>query len=389
MKDRLSVGVISVLALSLMLSYMWLRRDWWVDGSNDFAAFYSGAHLLGTGELYDVAALHANEDKFLGGHAATHGYVRAPFHAAILWPLTRLPYLPAYYVFLGVTVAAFLAFIALWEQPKLEARIPFALMSLPVFDSFVSGQDVALLLPVVAGAVLLFRRGNSLAAGALLSLGAMKPHLLALVPLVLLARRDWAALRGFLAGGLGLALISCALEGWDWPLRMWETALNPAFSPNAHLMPNFTGLFLGAEGAAWWQAGASVAVVASCWFVARRRSLEEAFAVALLGGVLIGKHSYMADCALWLPAALTLLCTAQTALVRIGAIALLVPPTYLLGGIERPTAAAAAVAALLIAGKAWESRKDLSSAEDASAARHPSSPIPASSANATPTAMAE
>lgn len=393
MKDRLAVGVVSVLALSLMLGYMWLRQDWWIHGSNDFAAFYSGAHLLGSGELYDVESLHANEDRFNGNHAATHGYVRAPFHAAILWPLTRLPYLPAWWVFLGVMAASYVAFIALWPQPKLEARLPFALMALPVFDSFVTGQDVALLLPVVAGAMLLFRRGSSVWAGALLSLGAMKPHLFVLIPLVLLARRDWTAIRGFLGGGAVLTLVSFALEGWDWPLRMLETAFNPAFSPNPHLMPNFTGLFLGMEGAIWWQAGASIGVAAACWFVARRRPLEEAVAVALLGGVLIGQHSYLADCALWLPAALTLLCTARTPLVRIGAIALLVPPTYLLGGVERPTAAAAAIAVALVAAKAWEARTESSmdgtGAACEAGADRPSTPIAASRISATPTATAE
>ncbi|MBI1354472.1 MAG: DUF2029 domain-containing protein [Acidobacteria bacterium] len=354
MKDRLAAGVLSLLALSLMLSYMWLRRDWWIEGGNDFAAFYSGAHLLGSGDLYDVAALHANEDRFLGDHAITHGYVRAPFHAALLWPLTRLPYLTAFYAFLAASVAAFVAFIALWPSPKLEARLPFCLMAIPVFDCFVTGQDTVFLLPVAAGALALFRREKPGAAGALLSLGAMKPHLFALIPVVLLARRDWRALRGFLAGGAGLAVVSFALEGWDWPQRMVRTALDPAFSPNPHLMPNFTALFLGAPGAEYWQVAATVAVAVGCWYVARRQSWEQAAACALLGGVLIGRHSYLADCTLWLPAAMTLLCRSRTAVMRFGALALLVPPTYFLGGAGRPTAEAAALAGLLILGQAWE-----------------------------------
>ena len=356
MKDRLAVVVVSLCGLALMAAYLWTLQDWWREGENDFPAFYAGAQLLGSDNLYDVEALHEAETRFLGTYAKTHGYVRPPFHAALMWPLTKLSYPLAYFVYAGVLFACYVYFAVRWPLPGFWGQASFCAMAAPVFTALAIGQDLPILLAMLAGAASLHRSGRPFAAGLLFSLGAMKPHLFLLAPIWVFARRDWPFLKGTLAGGGVLTTVSFALAGWDWPLRMLETAANPAFSPNPHLMPNLTGLLLDVPAAEAWYALAAVTLAASCWYASRDEPFETGLATVLLGGVLLGRHSYLADCALWLPACLTLLCVSRTQAMRLGAVVLMLPFIYLLGPATRPTAVAAVAALLLAIGTAVERR---------------------------------
>lgn len=355
MKDWVPSLAVSLVGLLFMSLYLWSLRDWWITGDNDFPAFYAGATLLDGGDLYDEDALHEAETAFLGTYAQTHGYMRPPFHAALIWPLTRLPYVPAFYVYSLIQFACLIYFIAAWPLPGgLWQKLPFCLLATPVFLCFASGEDLPLLLAILAGAAVLHRSGRPFSAGMLFSLGAMKPHLFLLAPIWVFARRDWPFLKGVLTGGAVLTAASFALAGWDWPLRMFETATKPEFTPNPHLMPNVTALLLDVPAAEVWYAVGVAAMAAVCWYVSREDRFEVGLAAVLLGGVLFGRHSYILDCALWLPAGLTLMCSSRTRAMRLGAVALLLPFTYLLGPAGRPTAIAALAALGLAAGMAVE-----------------------------------
>ena len=354
MKDRLPLAATCLLGLSIMGAFLWSQRDWLIGGENDFAAFYSGAHLLGEGELYNTERLHENETRFLGDYARTHGYVRAPFHAVMLWPLTRLPYMTAFLVFEALSAAAFVAFIWLWPTPAFKMRLAFACFALPAFSCFVTGQDDLFLLLWIAGAVLLHRKGRKFAAGALFSLCAMKFHLFLLTPVLILSRRAWTFGRGLLAGGATLTLVSFVAGGWAWPLEMLETSTNPDFTPNAHIMPNLAGVLNGVENALAWEMLIGVAIAIAFWFIARSSNFEYALAGSLVGGVLLSHHSYLADCALLIPAALVGLAEGKSPAVRLAGAALLTPITYFAGGSDSPTASAVFVMLAMLLGMTYE-----------------------------------
>ena len=81
-------------------------------------------------------------------------------------------------------------------------------MSFPLFVGMMNGQDAVLLLPLIAWALRCSERGEDFQAGLALSLCAIKPHLLVLVPLALAVQRRWGVLRGGLAGGAVLFALS-------------------------------------------------------------------------------------------------------------------------------------------------------------------------------------
>ena len=91
MKDSWVIAIMAVVALCFMALMMSPHLERAVTGANDFAAFYSGARLLDTGDLYDNERLHEVSRESTAFHSPDHGYIRLPFHAVALWPLSRLP----------------------------------------------------------------------------------------------------------------------------------------------------------------------------------------------------------------------------------------------------------------------------------------------------------
>ena len=89
----------------------------------------------------------------------------------------------------------------------------------PLFSAIANGQLVPVLFFLLALAFYTYQKGYYAVAGMLLALQITKPSLtLFLVPLlglILLVRRDWRTLGGFVGGGLGLLAVSwIVLPGW-------------------------------------------------------------------------------------------------------------------------------------------------------------------------------
>ena len=94
-----------------------------------------------------------------------------------------------------------------------------AIAARPFLAALINGQMIPVLVPVLAGAVLLYSRGRSFWFGFLLALLITKPNLFPLfyvgLALLLLSRRDWAAIGGLAAGGTTLLGLSWIVSpGW-------------------------------------------------------------------------------------------------------------------------------------------------------------------------------
>ncbi len=122
MKPPVLLGIGSAIALALMLALVVNVRSQTADGLGDFAAFYAGARSLPTGDLYDIERLHQIELEHTGKYSSGHGYVRPPFHAVLIWPLSRLPYRSAYTLWNLILAASIAGFIALWRPPPIFGR---------------------------------------------------------------------------------------------------------------------------------------------------------------------------------------------------------------------------------------------------------------------------
>jgi len=87
------------------------------------------------------------------------------------------------------------------------------------------------------------------------------------------------------------------------------------------------------------EAVASLAVVASVWFIGRNGSFSVAFVSSLAGGLLLSRHSYLLDTAVLLPAAMTVIRFSLSKVLKGIALLLLVSPTAFAIGVTYPYSA--------------------------------------------------
>ena len=310
----IGVAINTWLACSLLLPGAWA-------GKNDFAQLYAGARLAGSADLYNREAVHEVELKEAGRGGPSLRYSRLPYYALLLKPLGWLPYRAAYAVWLGLSFAALAGFAALWHG---GAKTWLACCwFLPAFVAVFNGQDAGMLLLWTALAVALANRDRQFAAGAILGLCASKYHLAVLLPLVIVAQRRWRMASGFATVATAMILISFGVAGLRWPALYYDVLADPLLHPNPAIMPSLHGLQLGT---AWEML--LTGLLAICVLVAARNaSLRWGLTLALAAGVLVGYHTYLADCVLLLPAILQGL---QSRGLRLPAIALLTPVPWLL-----------------------------------------------------------
>jgi alpha-1,2-mannosyltransferase len=208
----------------------------------DFMAYWTAARLLIEGApavaVYQDAPLAALQTATFGG--ADVGYAPFPYPPSFLLiclPLGLLPYLGALAAWMTVTGYAYWRVIRAWLGRSAGLALP-ALAFPAVLINLGHGQNAFLTTALFGGGALLLGR-RDFAAGLLLGALAFKPHLGLLIPVVLLASRNWRAFAGAAVSSLGLTAASAALfglEAWQaYPAQVEmmravveQGALNPA-----------------------------------------------------------------------------------------------------------------------------------------------------------------
>lgn len=293
-------------------------------GITDFIDLYGGAKLTFTGDQYNVARILATEAHFTGYSSPTRLFMRLPVFGLLLWPIVQIPYVWASCLWEALCFAAIAGFSAIWPANR-DWVIAACCWSLPIWMTLAEGQDTAFLLLWLALACLALRRRHPVACGLVLSLCAAKYHLFLLLPLWVIGNRLRGVAVGLLLGGVALIAGSFIAGGSHWPRHYIELLREPANSPYAELMPNLHSVFMNAP---YVQAAATVVVALLAWFAIRKLDVLGGLSPVLLGGILIGPHDYMADCALVVPAVLLLLQRFERASMRNLLLFLLTPVPY-------------------------------------------------------------
>ena len=336
----------AALALNILLVASLFVPDAW-SGRNDFLGLYAGARLAGTPDLYNPAAIREVQSRSIGEAGESLQFSRLPYYAAILKPLSLLPYRTAYLVWVCLSTAFVVGFAALWPDDRKTIAL-LCCSSLPAVASLLNGQDVPLLLIVTAAAVWLLRRGNSFAAGLVLALLASKYHLAILVPLVILAQRRWRVAGGAASALAVLLIASFVVAGPRWPWQYYLLLTSSRIHPGTAHMPNLHGLFGALRFGVYGEAAAALLLGVLVFRAARRvSSFEWPLAIALAAGVLVSYHGYLADCALLLPALVQAASRSAPPPVRLPALALASPVPWFLLQLPAPLPA---VTQLLIVG---------------------------------------
>jgi hypothetical protein len=303
--DRRRLVMIVLLGLFALSALAWQAQDRLLTGRNDFFAIYPGIRLALDPNLYDKPTQDQVQAESAQGYSDGMAFLRLPFYGVMLWPLGTLPYLQAYGIFLALNCLALIGFVAIWRPPLPAKTLEAACLFLPAMVAFLNGQDIPILLLLIAMAVRLEAGRKSVAAGVLLALGAIKIHLFLLIPLLILAGGFWAVGVGYALGGLGLLAASFAAQGRNWPLNYYHLFSQAVVNPNVEFMPNLNNLCHQLPFSGFLQAILTVAVIVSAWAAVRRSSFLRGLGIVLCGGLLIGHHSYLADCSLLLPVALS------------------------------------------------------------------------------------
>jgi len=196
--------------------------------ANDFRLYYYAARLgltYGWSHLYDMGIQsRLPEDLFF------QPYLNPPVMAWLVLPLTALPFLAALVIWtlllLGALVGAWWLLRPSGERPQIFWLLGF-LALFPAAFSIGIGQPHTLILLALALAIRLRERGHDGWAGVVLSAFWLKPQIAFLLPVALIAARQWRMLLGLgVAGGLlGVAqLVALGPDGVRQYLAVLQVA---------------------------------------------------------------------------------------------------------------------------------------------------------------------
>jgi hypothetical protein len=315
--------VIAVLVVFGILGHVaaWRARPAIAACGNDFPVFYAGAKLLGTPQLYSPQAAQAIMQKEVGCTGPASAFIRLPYFAVLVWPLTLFPMTVAFAIWRIALVAAEIGFIASFGSRWKWALLACA-WSYPLAWDFDNGQDSSFLLLWIAAAAALMARRRDFSAGLCFSLCAAKFHLMILLPLLLIARHLGRVAAGAVAGGTVLLAASFVAAGWSWPRQFAAAISSPNIDPYPTMEHNIRGTV---GGRLPLEIILGITVAAAVWYICRRAPMPVALSSVVAGGVLVGHHLTVSDSALLLFPCLILAMECLSWAIRIWAILLISP----------------------------------------------------------------
>lgn len=266
---------------------------------NDFTFYYAAARIgvtHGWARIYDLSLQQAQLDAMGSAIkvAQLARYISPPPLAWLALPFTALPYPAGYWAWSAMLLAA-LAGTWLWAAPAAgRARVIFLVAAIgwvPVIYGLQLGQPGFLVAAGVAGSYALLRARHPTWAGVALAPLALKPQLAFLVPLALLAAREYRAFAGSVIG-LGALALASALALGPSGIATYLDRLN--FASGVPVNRDLTLAFLLGDAAR------PVQVFVATWtmlvvYRVRGRGIEWTYAIALIGGMLATPYVHLDD----------------------------------------------------------------------------------------------
>lgn len=256
---------------------------------HDFLAFWTATKLALTADpssIYNLEVLKTAEKAVSGTDSAYFAWNYPPTFLLFLLPLSVLPYLAAYCVWILGLLCGFASVVhRIFPRPF----TPWLFMALPpVIWNLIAGQNGSLSAAILGSGIILLDR-RPFTGGVVLGLLSYKPHLTAMIPIALIAGRYWRALLGFAISGAVLVLISIAVFGTSVWNAFWQNVFF-AFThwQTVHFWPKMASVYalIRFTGAHAWiasiaQACVTISVAAIAYCVWRR-----AEGIAVKGSVL-------------------------------------------------------------------------------------------------------
>jgi alpha-1,2-mannosyltransferase len=307
-RTRRAVAIAAGVAAILLASYAitWAQVTPSRERGTDFSASYVAALLLRSGDgahLYDQQLEHARHLELLpAGTVIDLPFITPPTTALLALPLAGLDAGTAFRVWslLGLAMLVLAVWIAIRAGPWPSRHLRGPRLAVLLLAVAGGGTYAFLLLGQVDGVTALglalayaaWRKNRPAPAGFWLGLAfaATKPHLAIGLAIWLLARRDWRALAGAIAGCGVVAAVSLALVG-PAGLGGFVSALGFAYgnTPGASTLgiPGLVASWLGsgAVPAAIGVTGSLIALAGCALLGARSRGNVTGLEASLAGAV--------------------------------------------------------------------------------------------------------
>jgi len=264
----------------------------------DYVAAQAGLRY-GWSKIYDLDILGRLSAGFPAPQNTIHPggtFINPPLLAWLWAPLVAFPEPVAYLIW---TVVGLLALVWAWYLAAPYqglGRLAMLLAGIalwPVMEAFYFGQPTMLVLALVATGWWLMRRDHVVWAGIALALATtLKPQVVLMVPVCLLAAGRWRPLISYALAGVVVAALSALSLGSSGLNDFWQT-LQWIQTDSGHSF--FTVAFLFGMGPLTYAVLAAQG--AACVFVAwrRRDDLDIVFALGLLGSLMVSFHLHQPD----------------------------------------------------------------------------------------------
>ncbi|MBB3859063.1 hypothetical protein GGQ88_000303 [Novosphingobium hassiacum] len=214
-----------ILAAANLLSLAWLlvsaRNGFDLEGrllGTDFVSFWAAGQMIQFGgNPYNIAAHAAAQGTVWIGQTGYTAFFYPPVFLLWCWPLGLFGYFPALASWLVLTGAALIGAVRVWM-----GRINWLAVAAfpPLVITITHGQTSFLLAALLGLGVWCAAKKQHFAAGVLLGLATFKPQFGVLVPLVLLAGREWRVIGWAGLTAVVLAGVSTLIFGtqvwFDW-----------------------------------------------------------------------------------------------------------------------------------------------------------------------------
>jgi hypothetical protein len=221
--------------------------------SSDFPALYAAGKMVWNGDghtLYDFQQQNRYQQKYTS--RIGENFVSPPITAFLYAPLSSLSLEHAYLAALFVNmIALVLSSRILCRTILSRVEANFLLLAMlafmPTHFALAHAQVSIVVLLIYAMVFAALKSNLEFAAGCILALGNIKPQLVLPFFAVLLFRRQWRFVGGFVAGSAFLFVISIAMIGTSFPSQYLALLANfgqPAIAAvvNPRMMANARGL---------------------------------------------------------------------------------------------------------------------------------------------------
>ncbi len=273
--------------------------------ASDFTMFWIASGLILDGAaaaVFDWPGMMAAEHALVPGMSGVLGWSYPPIFMLYVAPLALVPFLLSYALWIAASFAAMAAVIRKIAPAR---QTIWLLLGFPATLICAGhGQNGFLTAALFGGALILLNK-RPVVAGVLIGLLAFKPQFGLLIPLALLAGRQWTAFAAATVTTVVLVAGTAALFGPETWLAFWNNlaVINQKMAEGHVPILKMTSLFAtlrvhGVDASIAYAlhgvlAAAVAAVVAWVWH--RRRATAGSAAVLIVGALLVSPHVYDYD----------------------------------------------------------------------------------------------